>query len=154
MSGFRPDPIDLTVTTDDRVHNAIKQRIADFTFRDISYASGLRSTEAVGTQKAKTILVRPQTSAFQEAHNRGCGGRLQERFSWTWIAIVAFDRQVDTGSFESLMLRDPIRIPRDADLDQQLDISLLDAEYKHPPEKQSSHGTRVTYRFQVDLTPL
>ncbi len=154
MTDQRPVSIELDPSISDRIHNAIKIRIAEFRFPVISYKTGLRSTKLNDALQAQTILVRSQQVGFRESRTRKCGGRLQERTAWIWVGIVHFDRQVNLDSFEEDLMRDPIRIPRDDELDQQIDISFVDAVYEHPPEKESSYGTRVTYRFQADLSPL
>ncbi len=146
--------VELDPSISDRIHNALKTFIGDQRYPTIIYSNGLRKTRSNDAVKAKTILVRPQQSGFQEARSRRCGGRLQERTAWIWVAIVHFDRQVSLDGFEELLMRQPIQIQRDDELDQQIDLSLQDVVYEHPPEKQSSHGTRVTYRFSADLSPL
>ena len=153
MASQHPTYTELTPSLTDRIHNEIKLYIAQARFPVISFQSGLRRT-LLQTVKAKSILVRPQQSGFRESKNRSCGGRLQDRNGWVWIVLVHFDRQVDLDAFETRLMRDPLRIPRDVDLTQQIDISLLDVVYEHPAEKQSSTGTKVTYRMQADLTQL
>lgn len=153
MSSQHPPYTELNPTITTRVHNEIKLFIAGIRFPVVKFKSGLR-VSLTETVSARTILVRPQQAGFIESKNRGCGGRLQDRNGWIWTASVHFDRQVDLDTFEDMLLRSPLRIARDSELTQQIDISLLDASYEHPPENQSSHGTRVTYRFQADLTPL
>lgn len=153
MSSQHPPYTELNPTITTRVHNKIKLHIAAQRFPVVVFKSGIRATQTE-TVKARTLLVRPQQTGFLESRNRGCGGRLQDRNGWIWVAIIHFDRQVDLDTFEDGLLRSPLRIPRDSELTQQIDISMLDATYEHPPENQPSHGTRVTYRFQADLTPL
>lgn len=154
MTDFIPDVVDLKVSLSDRIHNEIKLRIADYRFPAIAYKQGLRSTQQNAAVKAAAILVRAQQVGFQSAHTSLCGGPTQERTTWIWIALVHFDKQVNLDGFEEVLLRNPIVISRDEELDQQINVSLLDAEYQHPPEQESSNGTRVTYRFQADLSPL
>lgn len=150
----RQVPDACRVLISDRIHNAIKQRIADARFPAIDFKQGLRRTDPARALKAQTILVRPQQVGFEDSSNKSCGGPLQQRVSWIWVALVHFDRQVNLDGFEEDMLRNPIRIFRDEELDQQIDVSLLDAAYEHPPETGSAHGNRVTYRFEADLSPL
>lgn len=154
MTSQRPTAVELQPTISDRIHDVIKLQIAEHRFPTVTYQNGLRRTRNNEAIKAATILVRSQQVGFVEARSRRCGGRLQERTAWIWVALVHFDRQVNLDLFEEELMRGPLRIPRDDELDQQIDISLLDANYEHPPEKQSSFGTRVTYRFQADLSPL
>lgn len=146
--------VELTPSISDRIHNAMKEFIADHRFPAISFPGGLRKTRTNDGQKAKTVLIRSQQGGFEEGRSRRCGGRLQQRVAWIWVAIIHFDQQVNLDFFEELLMRQPIRISRDDELDQQIELSLLDVVYEHPPEKQSSHGTRVTYRFSADLSPL
>lgn len=154
MTDQRPLAVVLQPTISDRVHDAIKLHIAAHDFLTVSFQEGLRATSLTESVKARTILVRPATVGFIESRTRKCGGRLQQRTDWIWTALVHFDRQIDFDAFEDSLLRAPLRIPRDANLDQQIDISLLDALYEHPPEQEPSQGSRVTYRLQVDLTLL
>ncbi len=154
MTNQHNPTVEVKPSISDRIHNAMKLFIADHRFPVINYKGGLRSTRATDTVQAKTILIRSQQSGFERARNFRCGGPQQQRIAWTWVAIVHFDQQVNLDFFEENLLRQPIQIPRDQELDQQIDLSLVDVVYEHPPEKESSHGTRVTYRFQADLSPL
>jgi len=138
----------------DRIHDAIKDRIADFRFPRVKFDNGHRKTWQRDGQKAATILVRSLTRSFIPSTNKQCGGPLQHRSDWIWTAVVAFDRQVNLDEFEELMMRDPILILRDEELDQQVTISLVDVVEQHPPEKESSQGTRVTYRLSAELSSL
>lgn len=154
MTDQRPLAVALQPTISDRVHNAIKLHIAAQGFLTVTFPGGIRTTSLTESVQARTILVRPATVGFIESRTRKCGGRLQQRTAWIWTALVHFDRQIDFDAFEDSLLHAPLRIARDESLDQQIDISLLDAVYEHPPEQEPSHGSRVTYRLQVDLTPL
>lgn len=154
MTSQRPLAVDLDPSISDRIHNAVKQVLLNERFPVIRYKDGIRSTSRSEAVKAQTCLVRAQQVGFEESITRKCGGRLQQRTAWIWIAIVHFDQQVNLDAFEERWMRAPLRISRDSELDQQIDISILDAAYEHPPEQQPSHGTRVTYRFQADLSPL
>jgi len=153
MTSQRNAVVELNPSISDRVHNVVYMLIANERFPTIKYRDGVRRSgpEAL---KPQTILIRPQQVGFEESSTRKCGGRLQQRVAWVWIAMVHFDQQVSLDTFEEKFMRGPLRVSRDNDLDQQIDISFLDAVYSHPPEQQSSHGTRVTYRFQADLSPL
>lgn len=139
----------------DRIHNAIKERIARVRFSRVEFRQGLRYTLHHKVERAKTILVRSLSRAFlPAARNRLPGGALQEIDAWIWVALVHFDGQVNLDKFEEDLLHDPILIERDGELGQQIRVSLLDATDEHPPEREGAHGTRVTYRFQADLSPL
>jgi len=152
MASFKPQFVELVDPESDRIHNAVKMRIAEERFPVVSYKQGIRTTQQSEVEKAKTVLVRPQQVGFVAADSSLCGGASQQRTAWVWVAIIHFDRQVSLDSFERRMMREQIVIPRDSELEQQITISLLDAAYQHPPEKESSHGTRVTYRFQADMS--
>lgn len=154
MTSQRTAAVELDLTISDRIHNAIHEFFSKQRYRVVEYKEGRRRTSQHEAVKAQTILVRSQQVGWVEARNRRCGGRGQEKTAWTWVALVHFDQQVDTDEVEAELERGPLRILRDNELDQQVDISFLDAVYEHPPETQSSHGTRVTYRFTADLSPL
>lgn len=156
MSDFPPkrEAPQLRKPLSDRIHDAIKERIADHRFSQVKYKDGLRKTWHSTSKKAKTILVRSLTRSFVPSGNRGCGGRLFDRSEWVWTALVAFDQTVSLDNFEDAMLRDPILILRDEELDQQVTISLTDVVESHPPESESSQGTRVTYRLLAELSSL
>jgi len=138
----------------DRVHDAIKERIADHRFSQVKYKDGRRKTWHSNSKKAKTILVRSLTRSFVPSRNKSCGGPLFDRAEWIWTALIAFDQTVSLDGFEDAMMRDPILILRDEELDQQVTISLVDVVENHPPESESSQGTRVTYRLLAELSSL
>lgn len=146
---------DAYPTLSDRIHNAIVDRIMAHSFPVVEYVQRHYRQTSQSAVAAQTILVRPQSSAFIESNNRMCGGPLLDRDSWQWVALVHFDRQVSTDAFDEHLMLSPIVVPRvpGQGLQQQATITLTDAQYVHPPEKQSSHGSRVEYRFLVSLSP-
>ena len=136
----------------DRIHNAIKQALAGGRYHVVDYKQGMRYTLRE-LAKPQTVLVRSLTSAFEPNRSSLCGADKRQRTGWIWTADVHFDRQVSLDLFEQGMQETDIVLPREGELTQQITIFLLDATHIHPPETQSSHGTRVTYRFQADLSP-
>lgn len=145
------------LTLSDRIDAAIRARFNDHRFPAVTFlGTGARVTRRTGpeTEPVTTLLIRPITAGFVDANSFLCGGRQQDIELWTWIALAHFDSQVSLDSFEHALRDQPIIILRDDTLFRQIDISLLDVEWQHPVEKQPSQGTRVTYRFQADLSPI
>ena len=135
----------------DRIHNAIYAAIAAYDFPRVSYDkdTGLRTTDDMDTENAETILIREVTSAFDEAVGNRRQPRLRERTDWQWEALVAFDNQVSLEGFEDAS---PLFLPRTAELNQQVTITLDTVQYTHPPEHASSSGTRATLTFTASLS--
>lgn len=146
------------LTLSDRIDAAIRYRFLAHRFPCVKWmGQGPNTTRRTGPTdtEVQTLLIRPLTQGFTDANTTQCGGRKQDRELWTWIAVAHFHGQVCLEAFEEELTDNPITIVRDGvNLFRQINISLLDATYEHPVEKQSSHGTRVTYRFQADLSPI
>lgn len=135
----------------DRIHNALYAALSVYDFPRVSYdaETGLRTTDDGDTERAETILVREATAAFDDAEGFRRAPRTRERIDWTWEVNLAFDNQVSLEGFED---SDPLFLPRTAELDQQVTITLDAVEYTHPPEHASSSGTRATLTFTASLS--
>lgn len=137
----------------DRIHNAIYAAIAAHDFPRVSYDpdTKLRATDEMDTEKAETILVRATSTAFEQAVGYRRTPRVQDRSEWVWEAEVAFDNQVELELFERELSDGAILLPRTAELNQQVTITLTAVEYTHPPQHQPSSGTRAVLTFTATL---
>lgn len=138
----------------DRIHQAIYEAFSNFDFPFVTYDpdSGLRTTSEVDGEAPSTILIREQQSSFEPAIGFRRQPRVQERTTWTWEAMIAFDNQVSLELFEETYTQTPLFLPRTVDHDQQVTITLSDSQYVHPPEHASSSGTRATLTFSASLS--
>lgn len=138
----------------DRVHNALLDLFEMRQFPRVLFPGGRRQTKNTSLEKPATIMVRQQSAVWEDARNRTCGGPDQERDLWIWTVEVHFNNQVSFEEFEEEHARKNVVLPRDAEFDQQVQLEFVDVNYLHPPEQQSSLGSRATYRFQAVLSPL
>jgi len=78
-----------------------------------------------------------------------------ERTDWRWRLELTFKGEVALGQFERRLIESPPRVLRDrsAGRDQQVTLLLTGSVVQSPPEGQPAGGTRVTYRFNAQLTP-
>lgn len=138
----------------DRIHNAIVGAILAFAFPIVSYDpdTRLRTTSTSLTESASTVLVREVSSTFDTAVGQRRTPRLAERTDWEWEALVNFDGDVSLESFEKTYTDSPLFLLRTAELDQQVVIALVKVDYTHPPEQQSSSGTRAVLTFTASLS--
>lgn len=141
-------------TQGDRIHDAIHGAISGWSFPLVTYDpdTGLRTTADIGTESPDTLLVRDITSSFDAAVGFRRQPRVRERIDWTWEATLAFDNQVAIEDFEEFYTQAPLFLARTVDFDQQVTITLDQAEYTHPTEQQSSSGTRATLTFTASLS--
>lgn len=151
----------------DTIHNAISCHFWESRFPRVKFQGRTkRITDTRSLEKPKTVLVFDESINFVDNVRRrdascdmmtddGAGTSFfQERADWQWQAMVHFDNQVDLTSFEENLLANPLFIPRsDTDSGEQVTVRLLERLQQQPVQKQASHGTRVTYRFQADLSP-
>jgi hypothetical protein len=138
----------------DAIHNAIVGVLLPFSFPIVTYDpdTRLRTTSTTTGETPETVLVREQSSAFDDAEGERRTPRLRERTDWSWEAEIAFDGQVSLELFEETYTDSPIFLPRTAELDQQVVVTIGSVEYVHPPEHQSSSGTRATITFAASLS--
>lgn len=150
----------------DEIHNLISCHIWQARFPKVKFDGRptKRYTSSAETLKPKTVLVIDESLNFVDnQRSRPCGDIMstepstslyQERSEWQWQAVVHFDHQVDLTSFENGLLENPLFIPRsETESGEQVTVRLLERLQELPVQRQASHGTRVTYRFQADLSP-
>ncbi len=142
------------VNQSDRIHDAIVGAIIGFSFPVVSYDNDtrLRTTSEVDGEAAETILVREVSSTFVDATGQRRTPRLRQREDWLWEAEIAFDGQVSLELFEQTYSDAPLFLPRIAGVTDQVVITIESSAYEHPPEHQSSSGTRATLTFAASLS--
>lgn len=142
------------VNQSDRIHDAIYVACNTFTFPFVTYDkdTGLRTTDTVNGEIPDTLIVREESSAFDEAVGERRSPRLRERTDWQWKVELAFDSQVSLELFEETYSDTPLFLPRVTGLTQQVTITLDEVAYTHPPEHASSSGTRATMTFTASLS--
>lgn len=138
----------------DRIHNAIVGVMMGFSFPIVTYDrdTRLRTTSEIDGETPETMLIREQSSAFEDATGQRRTPRLRQRSDWSWEAVIAFDGQVSLELFEKTYSDTPLFLARTAELEDQVVIAIESVEYTHPPEQQSSSGTRATITFAVSLS--
>lgn len=138
----------------DRIHQAIYESIANFGFPRVSYDAdtGLRTTDEGDTESPDTILVREALTSFSDALGNRRAPRVRDRTDWQWEADLSFPSQVSLETYEEARADSSLFLPRTAELDQQVTITLDQVEYTHPPEHASSSGTRATLTFTASLS--
>lgn len=137
---------------EDRVHNALFDILSNTVFPVVEYSSGRRQTLPQG-ERAASVLIRPDFSSFETATSRLCGGAAQQRGDWRWNATLSFTSQVSTEEFEDELMSSQFILERTPEVSDQVTLTLIDVNMEHPPESQPTSGTRVTYRFQADVSP-
>jgi hypothetical protein len=138
----------------DRIHDAIYGALSAYQFPIVSYDpdTGLRTTSTTSFETPDTVLIREVASTFDTAVGERRTPRLHERIDWEWEARIAFDGQVSLEAFERAYSDTPLFLPRTAELDRQATIVIERVEYTHPPEQQSSSGTRAVLTFTASLS--
>ena len=142
------------VNQSDRIHDAIVGAILGFSFPVVSYDKDtrLRTTSAVTSETAETVLVRELSASFTDAVGQRRTPRLRQREDWLWEAEIAFDGQVSLELFEQTYSDAPLFLARAVGLTDQVVITIESSAYEHPPEHQSSSGTRATLTFAASLS--
>lgn len=78
-----------------------------------------------------------------------------ERRSWRWQVACRFNQEVTVEAAEKRLIAANIVLPRDDSNDlEQVTLKLLDADPFHPPQQNPSTGTRVTFTFEAELSPV
>lgn len=149
----------------DQIHDLISCHVWAARFPRVKFDGRptKRKTLTTDTAKPKTVLIVDESLNFVDnQRSRPCDmmtdaaatSLFQERSEWQWQAVVHFDHQVDLTSFENGLLENPLFIPRsETESGEQVTVRLLERLQELPVQRQASHGTRVTYRFQADLSP-
>ena len=78
----------------------------------------------------------------------------RERLSWTWEVELLFAEPATVEFFERRLAAQPPFLPPDSQNDLEwVRLNWLDSRYEHPPQQQSSNGTRATLTFEAVLGP-
>ena len=101
------------------------------------------------------VTVNEAAAAWEPARNRRHLEK-RDRVRWSYQVTLEFDREVIAEAFELALAKTPVRVVRDATngLKQQATMRLASASYEHPPRQAPNGGSRITYDFDVDVTPL
>lgn len=143
----------------DAVQNVLVATAVARQFPRISYAvqgtGGAQSTNTMTTLLPKTVLAWQGSADFDLPARQRRDTRRRERLTWTWFLQLQFDSPVSLVEFEKDLLAQAPRVLRDPSIgvDQQVDLLLENADYENPVTQQPSRGTKVTYRFEAQLTP-
>lgn len=78
----------------------------------------------------------------------------RERTSWLFNLVVSFNQEVTGEDFESAVSASPPYVARDSDHSQQIRLLLQNSNYEHPPQQDPESGSRLTFTFEAQLSPI
>lgn len=101
----------------------------------------------------RTILTNEVSGAFLAQARRYRRGARQDRGTWRWRLIAAFDREVTLESFEEDLMNTPRWLPATSEL-RRVDLILVSSTYDHPQKHGAASGTTATFVFDASQAPL
>lgn len=103
-------------------------------------------------KRVKPASARCNETGAQFGTSRNTRTLGHDRISWSFELLLEFNEEVTVEQFEQEMLN-PLILPRDVDLGlRMITIRLVSSAYTHPARMQPNQGTRVTFRFEAELS--
>lgn len=140
----------------DRIHDALRDAFQAANFPRVTYdpETGKRITSAAELLKVKSMKIKPVQALFDVPRLNRRTRILRERVRWVWLAEAWFDREVDLSPFEDALSANPLRVCREEADGQDAVLYLEETDQRFPPEQQGASGTRATFRFNAELSPI
>lgn len=137
----------------ERIHNALVDLASTGVFHTVTYSptTGLQTRGDVAAPR--TILTNEVSGAFLAQARRYRRGARQDRGTWRWRLIAAFDREVTLESFEEDLMNTPRWLPATSEL-RRVDLILVSSTYDHPQKHGAASGTTATFVFDASQAPL
>jgi hypothetical protein len=143
------------LTDKKRIYDALVATIKAGVFRRVTHDQSTGTLIEGSVVAPASIEVNETESTFRRTSSRNRQSWVQERGDWEWMAHVDFDKEVMLEEFEKALLAVPIVLPHDPGNGLgQVRITLLRGRYRHPVRMQSSSGTKASYRFLAELSPV
>lgn len=144
------------VSQDQRIQRQLLAEAATGPFRPVSYDPDTKdkTVDLVTAVTPAEAIASEMTTSFGEPQRNRRAGR-QERQSWVWNLACNFTQEVSIEEFQKRLIAAYIILPRDATNDlEQVTLKLLSSDPLHPPQQNPSVGTKVTFVFEAELSPV
>jgi len=140
-----------------RVNDALRERVDVGLFLPARVDSNTGQLIAASDDQAvrPTVILITETTALMGLPRRNRQFDRDEKHNWTWEVLLQFSETVTVEPFECDILESPINLAADVDNDLgSVRLRFRDVRYEHPPQQNSSSGSRVTMTFEADLSPV
>lgn len=138
-----------------RIQNKLIEILQEGPFYGVSYDSTTRLlTVGDGSAVTPSSVAVQETRAIFDVSERNRQTFRRDRTTWQWLAIVKFENEVSSEEFEQIVLADPPTLESDSSEGlRAVRLDFLNADYRHPPQQQSSNGSQIEYEIQAVLYP-
>ncbi len=115
----------------------------------------LLTVDVATTVAPASVTLQALSTTFTDRPTRNRRTERSERNTWRWSVVCVFTQQISSEEVEKFFIANHIILPRDSANDlEQVTLKLLSADPFHPPQQSPSHGTRVTFTFEAELSPV
>lgn len=138
-----------------RIQTALRTFIATVKFWPVTYVAGAPVVDTTaGAEQTPTLFVNETSSTF-DTNSTNRQTLKQQKSNWLFQATLDFNKEVVLEVFEKLWERTPPKLARDPTngLDRAVILRLRDATYSHAVQQEGT-GTRATYTFEAELSPI